>query len=496
MNAIQPSVAQQQENDLVLKPMSVMDLTTDQFKRLEVLARTFATSAFNSGNERLSQEDAMLIMLKGIELGLRPITAMDFINVIHGKPVVDGKGMLALIRGSGKAAYFDIDSQPTQCVVKTKRKDGGQETTVTWDMNRARQFQVYDKKTRGFKPLSDQHQWRSQPQVMLKWRAVTEAAREVYSDVIGGLYTREELSDGNGVVVHDDGRMFETLPPSKPPSLPEKTGDSKSGSGQPKREQTGDSKSESNKHAIRHGDSSAQSSPTSPKNWLEAMKPDEVRNAVTNKLVEAGVGESAAEGWQNYSQFGLPGVTLHRMSDLGEHFDSLEDALASIAAYGKRLAGQTELSDEEQIDLAIWASMTFKKELDDFGKEAIITQPSYEAAQQEVFNRAITQGAHFYAERVEYKTINGKKAMVYHLPDNALPKRGDKPLMLMTFGGRSQLKSMVGTEAYEAIGIDAWELDNTYDQDFTLKVERDGDYLKVTEVQAVLKAVTTDDVPF
>ena len=41
--------------------------------------------------------------------------------------------------------------------------------------------------------LADKDNWRKQPKVMRKWRAVAACARVVFSDVITGLYTPEEM---------------------------------------------------------------------------------------------------------------------------------------------------------------------------------------------------------------------------------------------------------------------------------------------------------------
>ena len=71
-------------------------------------------------------------------------------------------------------------------------------------------------------PLAKKHNWRSQPRVMLKWRAVTAACRAVFSDIIGGLYTQEEVDEDN-TLVREDGSMSWQPPESNPKSLPGST---------------------------------------------------------------------------------------------------------------------------------------------------------------------------------------------------------------------------------------------------------------------------------
>ena len=48
---------------------------------------------------------------------------------------------------------------------------------------------------------------------MLKWRAITSAIRATFPDVIGGLYTPEEL-DPDNTIVYDDGSMVIQQTPS------------------------------------------------------------------------------------------------------------------------------------------------------------------------------------------------------------------------------------------------------------------------------------------
>jgi hypothetical protein len=184
-----------------LKRRTILDLTPHEFERLQFMAKVYAASTFNSKTAQ-SEGDFFLIMMKGLELGISPMAAVDTINIISGKPVLDAKGMLALVKSSGLLEDIQIDSTSERCIVTIKRV-GNTEQMVSFTMEDAKRFKTYEKG--GWIPLADKSNWKSQPTVMLKWRAVTSAMREVFPDVISGLYTPEELD--SDTMVNDDGSM-------------------------------------------------------------------------------------------------------------------------------------------------------------------------------------------------------------------------------------------------------------------------------------------------
>lgn len=60
--------------------------------------------------------------------------------------------------------------------------------------------------------LSEKYNWKQQPQVMRKWRAVAKCARVAFPDVIAGLYTPDELG---AHTIAETGEI-EILPEAEP----------------------------------------------------------------------------------------------------------------------------------------------------------------------------------------------------------------------------------------------------------------------------------------
>lgn len=138
-------------------------------------------------------EKAVVIILKGRELGLEPMAALNGITVIQGKPTVSPQLMLSLINASGLLEDLKIESTDQGASVTMKRR-GRTPHTERFGPREAQAMQ-----------LSGKDNYKKQPGTMYKWRAVAACARVVFPDVIDGLYTPEEM--GAEVTVNDDGDM-------------------------------------------------------------------------------------------------------------------------------------------------------------------------------------------------------------------------------------------------------------------------------------------------
>lgn len=141
-----------------------------------------------------SPEQCISIMLKGRELKIPPFEALTSINVIKGKPTVSPQLMLALARKTKELEDLVIDYEDDDsCVLSITRKG-----------------QSPHKERFGPKEASDMHligkdNYKKQAKVMYKWRALSAALRVVFSDVITGMYTHEEMAPE--IIVDEDGNI-------------------------------------------------------------------------------------------------------------------------------------------------------------------------------------------------------------------------------------------------------------------------------------------------
>jgi len=184
-----------QQSSIVGTSLSILTMSEQQVERIKLLAQMYTASTFNKSRNPLSQGDYFLIMLKGLELGISPMAAVDMISIIQGTPVLDAKGILALVKSKGMLEDIQMDGDEQQYICIMKRRG---ESTPHKEI-----FTLEDAKRLN---LAGKENYQKQPKTMLKWRAVTACARVVFPDVVGGLYTGEEL-DPDNVTVSEDGTM-------------------------------------------------------------------------------------------------------------------------------------------------------------------------------------------------------------------------------------------------------------------------------------------------
>ncbi len=200
-------------------PRSIFTLSNDHLERMKLLASMVAQSQLavnKNGSNKMTQGDVFLVMLKGIELGIEPMAALDSIDLISGKPTLDPQGMLALIHKSGQLDDIKIDSTDERCTVTMKRRNKTPHTEVfgVTEATRYMTSEGYGEHKKVI-PLIEKANYKNQPKVMFKWRAVSACARVVFPDIIQGLYTPEEL--GADVLVDDAGKMIVITPVPQQP---------------------------------------------------------------------------------------------------------------------------------------------------------------------------------------------------------------------------------------------------------------------------------------
>ena len=154
-------------------------------------------------------EKCMIAIMRGMEVGLSPMQAIDKIAIVNGRPVIWGDGALGLVRGSGLCEFIresirgEGDKRVAGCVVK--RRGEPDEVTRTFSVSDARKAGLWGKSG----------PWSQYPDRMLQMRARAFALRDVFADVLGGLYLREEFEE-------ERSQQASPTPPSPPraPSPP------------------------------------------------------------------------------------------------------------------------------------------------------------------------------------------------------------------------------------------------------------------------------------
>jgi hypothetical protein len=147
--------------------------------------------------------NCVIAMQWGMEIGLQPLQAMQSIAVINGRPAIWGDAMIALVKGSGLLESIVEDVGDTAATCTVKRRGEGEVS---------RSFSMEDAKKAGL--AGKQGPWAQYPKRMLQMRARAWALRDVFPDVLRGVFVAEEAQDLPRE--KDITAEGETLPSEKP----------------------------------------------------------------------------------------------------------------------------------------------------------------------------------------------------------------------------------------------------------------------------------------
>lgn len=134
-------------------------------------------------------------IMHGMEVGLRPMAALQGIAVINGTPTLWGDAMLALVEQSGLMEdfleTFEGSGDELAAICTVKRINRPTPSTQRFSVAMAKRANLWGK----------QGPWTQYPSRMLTMRARSWALRGRFSDVLKGLHSAEEALDMDGAPV-------------------------------------------------------------------------------------------------------------------------------------------------------------------------------------------------------------------------------------------------------------------------------------------------------
>ncbi|NDA48711.1 MAG: hypothetical protein EBY21_15840, partial [Alphaproteobacteria bacterium] len=158
-------------------------------------------------------ETCLVGILQGLEMGLSPLFALQRMAIVDGRLTIWGDGALALVLRSGLCVsiteWLEGDDESEWISHCEVLRDG-------WDRPITRSFAVQDAKRANLwhKPGP----WTDYPKRMLQMRARAFALRDVFADVLGGLYFREEIEPRTSQPKPRDLRQKQSIAPSYAPA--------------------------------------------------------------------------------------------------------------------------------------------------------------------------------------------------------------------------------------------------------------------------------------
>ena len=138
----------------------------------------------------MSADQAAIIVLKGQELGVGTMRALEGMFVVNGKVAMDAKFMMSLIRERCPQAKITVKRKDEKgCIIEATRPH--QEPEL---------FQFLEADAQRAQLIKPNSPWTKYPSNMYWARTVSQMARQLFSDILGAAYVPEEI----GGEVHEE----------------------------------------------------------------------------------------------------------------------------------------------------------------------------------------------------------------------------------------------------------------------------------------------------
>lgn len=164
--------------------------SSDNFTMATQMAKAFAQSTIVPREYQGNFANGLVAIDMANRLKTSPLTVMQNLDVIQGRPAWRATFLIAMINCSGKydmelqfEEENDKDGAPYACTCWTEK--GGRKVTgikVTMDMAKAEGW-----------VNKNGSKWKTMPQVMLRYRAASFFSRMNCPELSNGLYTTEEV---------------------------------------------------------------------------------------------------------------------------------------------------------------------------------------------------------------------------------------------------------------------------------------------------------------
>lgn len=183
------------------------DLSPQTFEQALTFAQYLAESELVPKDFKGKPGNCLVAIQWGMEIGLKPMQALQNIAVINGRPALWGDSVIALVRSSPVCEYIIETQTDDAAICKVKRRG---------EPEQERAFSRQDAHAAGL--IGKQGPWTQYPKRMMQMRARAFALRDVFPDVLKGLPVAEEVMDTPSEPKHMGAA--EVVQPAVPQSYP------------------------------------------------------------------------------------------------------------------------------------------------------------------------------------------------------------------------------------------------------------------------------------
>ena len=161
--------------------MTTHALAIRSVSEVQSLAEQLAKSGLTPDTLRGKPQDVFVVLLTGLELGLSAMQALRGIYIVKGRPILAADTLVALCVRSPVCKYFRcVESTPLKATYETLREGHPEPVKLIWTLDMAKRA-----------GLGGQT-WSAHPEAMLRHRCAAALARDVYPDLVLGMYEASE----------------------------------------------------------------------------------------------------------------------------------------------------------------------------------------------------------------------------------------------------------------------------------------------------------------
>lgn len=165
-----------------IQTFSPIQQTATELGAAHQIATALSATAFVPQHFRGKPDDCAAAILYGSTVGMDPMTSLQNLYVIGGKPALYSRPMVGIVLAQGHEIWTEVDT-PERVVVCGRRKGSENIERSEWTIERAKQAGYLSNK-----------KYQTDPQAMLYARASGDVARKVAPDALLGMaYNVEEL---------------------------------------------------------------------------------------------------------------------------------------------------------------------------------------------------------------------------------------------------------------------------------------------------------------
>ena len=175
-------------------------MDTARFDHLWRVANLFAKSDLVPSHYKGHPENCMITCQMAMRLSLEPLMLMQNTYIVHGRPGMEGKLVIALVNTRGPFTgpiewEFDNEENPKKCTAFATHKITNKvcKATITWKMVEDEGWNK-DKPNRSGSGVQ-KSKWNTIPAQMFRYRSAVFLARAYCPEVTFGFPTVQELQD-------------------------------------------------------------------------------------------------------------------------------------------------------------------------------------------------------------------------------------------------------------------------------------------------------------